>query len=97
MISISIVLPSYPQLRNAVFPIQMIMETVDEPVANNSFCMLDLWVADTGVDYAFMYNGVRFLISILAEKLRGEGGLFEEFNDFKEDLEDPEKMFEFEE
>ena len=44
-----------------------------------------------------MLNGTRFYVTIMAERLEGEGDLLNEFNDLKNDLDDPNNMFNFEE
>jgi hypothetical protein len=62
-----------------------------------SFSMLDLYVSDEAVEYAFLLNGTRFFVSVVAENLRGKGDLLKEFNAFKDDLDDPDTQFQFEE
>ncbi|KAL7938205.1 hypothetical protein V8C35DRAFT_330194 [Trichoderma chlorosporum] len=62
-----------------------------------SFCMLDLQESLNGLDYAFMYNNKRFYISVIFENLKGDGDLLQQFYALKDDLEDPENMFQFEE
>ena len=62
-----------------------------------SFCMLDLFISDLAVEYAFVYNGTRFYVTIKAEKLKGEGEFLDEFNKFKDGIDDPDTMFQFEE
>ncbi|KAF7551668.1 hypothetical protein G7046_g7654 [Stylonectria norvegica] len=62
-----------------------------------AFSMLDLIEHDDAVDYISLNNGVRFYVEINEKDLQGEGGLVDVFNDFLDDLQDPENMFQFEE
>ena len=59
--------------------------------------MLELSIYGIGAEYAFMYNGKRFYITISAEKLRGKGTLLNDFEKFENDIDDPDTMFQFEE
>lgn len=61
------------------------------------FAYLDLFISDLAVEYAFVYNGTRFYVTIEAEKLKGEGDFLVEFNKFKDGIDDVDTMFQFEE
>ncbi|KAM0431359.1 hypothetical protein ACHAPT_005335 [Fusarium lateritium] len=76
--------------------IEMSNETCDGEAAFPSFSMLELSESDLGVEYAFMYNCVRFYVTILYQDLEGEGTILDEFNNFKDDLDDPHTLFQFE-
>ncbi|KAK3941352.1 hypothetical protein QBC46DRAFT_104501 [Diplogelasinospora grovesii] len=73
------------------------MEVTGADTAVSSFSMLELWVHGEDIVYVFLFNGTRFYVSITSEKLEGEGELLQKFNDFKDDLDDPDTMFNFEE
>lgn len=72
------------------------MKVADGETTGPSFRTLDLLVHDLGLNYAFMYNYLRFHITISAENLRGEGSLLDEFNNFKDDLDNPDRYLQFE-
>jgi hypothetical protein len=59
--------------------------------------MLELSQSDLGVEYAFVYNCVRVYVTIISQDLKGEGSTLEEFNSFRNDLDDPDTLFQFEE
>ncbi|KAF4463007.1 kinase-like domain [Fusarium albosuccineum] len=59
--------------------------------------MLDLMISARNIDYAFLYNGVRFHVGIKAEDLHGPGDLLQEFNAFKDDIDAPDTLYQFEE
>ncbi|KID73428.1 uncharacterized protein G6M90_00g062540 [Metarhizium brunneum] len=73
------------------------MEPLEADATTPSFCMLELSVHGDDVVYAFLYNGTRFFVTITAEKLEGEGEILHQFNSFREDIDDPDNMFLFEE
>ncbi|TWU76078.1 hypothetical protein ED733_007577 [Metarhizium rileyi] len=73
------------------------MEPLEADATTPSFCMLELSVHGDDVVYAFLYNGTRFFVTITAEKLEGEGELPYQLNSFREDIDDPDNMFLFEE
>lgn len=56
-----------------------------------SFCMLDLFVSDHRI------SCTRFRVTINADKLRGKGNLYNELNNYSDDIDDAETMFQFEE
>lgn len=61
-----------------------------------SFSMLDMVTLEDSISYTFMSRNKRFIIEIAAERLRGEGGLVDEFHGFKDDLDDPDIFCDFE-
>ena len=63
----------------------------------SSFTQLELSVYDEDVVFVFLLNGTRFYVSITSKMLEGSGELLQEFQGFKDDLDDPETMFNFEE
>ncbi|RYP65499.1 hypothetical protein DL769_006300 [Monosporascus sp. CRB-8-3] len=73
------------------------MGTPDGETVLPSFCMLELSIHADDIVYVFMRNCVRFYVTIMTEKLEGEGEVLQEFNSFKDDLDDPDNMFCFEE
>ncbi|KAI4859025.1 hypothetical protein F4820DRAFT_441001 [Hypoxylon rubiginosum] len=72
------------------------MGNPDEEAVLPAFCMLELTIHVEAIVYVFMYNRVRFYVNIIAEKLEGEGEVLHEFNEFKDDLDDPENLSNFE-
>ncbi|KAI1749916.1 hypothetical protein F4782DRAFT_549342 [Xylaria castorea] len=62
-----------------------------------SYCMLDLQVLDQDILHVFMRNCVRFYVKMIAQDMEGDGQIFSEFARFRDDLDDPDIMFEFEE
>lgn len=72
-------------------------ESSDGEAAFPSFSMLELSQSDLGVEYAFIYNCVRVYVIIISQDLEGEGPILEEFNSFRNDLDDPNTLFQFEE
>ncbi|RSL52995.1 hypothetical protein CEP54_010638 [Fusarium duplospermum] len=59
--------------------------------------MLELSQSDLGVEYAFIYNCARVYVTIVCQDLEGEGSISEEFNNFRNDLDNPDTLFQFEE
>ncbi|KAK7408683.1 hypothetical protein QQX98_009151 [Neonectria punicea] len=55
-------------------------------------------IADFGdhVNHIFMYNLKRFYVTIQRKELKGKGGLLETLDNFRENIEDPDTLFEFE-
>jgi serine/threonine protein kinase len=75
----------------------------DMPLADNvaplsySWSMLDMVVLHGAVSYTFMCRNKQLIVNILAERLRGEGGLADAFYRFREDdLNDPDVYVDFE-
>ncbi|KAI0185846.1 hypothetical protein EV127DRAFT_440447 [Xylaria flabelliformis] len=62
-----------------------------------SYCMLDLEVLNQDILHVFMRNCVRFYVRVFAQDLEGDEQIFGEFARFRDDLDDPDTMFEFEE
>ncbi|KAK2611946.1 hypothetical protein QQS21_002052 [Conoideocrella luteorostrata] len=73
------------------------MDASETDAAAMSFCMLELSVHGDGVVYAFLYHGIRFFVTITAKDLEGEGDHLHYFSNLREDLDDPDNMFAFEE
>lgn len=73
------------------------MTTLGEDAVVLVFCMLELSDHGNNIVYVFMLNETQFYASIMAEKLEGEGAILNEFNGFKDDLDDLDNMFNFEE
>ena len=73
------------------------MQVPDEDNNMSSFTQLELSVYSEDVVFVFLLNGTRFYVSITSKMLEGSGELLQEFRDFKDDVEDPDTMFNFEE
>ena len=58
--------------------------------------MLELAAFETGAVYAFKCNGRRFYVDISADKLYSEGTLLDDFNNLKDNIDDPKTMEQFE-
>ncbi|KAM6511302.1 hypothetical protein FALCPG4_016304 [Fusarium falciforme] len=58
--------------------------------------MLELSQSELGVEYAFIYNCARVYVTIISQDLEGEGSILEAFNGFRNDLDDPDTLFQFE-
>lgn len=58
--------------------------------------MLDMTTLEDAISYTIMCRNKRFIIEISAERLKGEGGLIDIFYDFKDNLDDPDVMCDFE-
>lgn len=71
----------------------MNFETAAEETPCLSFYILELFISDIGVEYASMYNGKRFYVTISVEKLGGKRTLLDDFNNIKNDIDDPYTIF----
>lgn len=70
--------------------------TTDVDPTMYSFSMLDMVTLEDSISYTFMSRNKRFIIEIAAGRLKGEGGLVDEFYGFKDDLDDPDMFCDFE-
>ncbi|TVY55312.1 hypothetical protein LCER1_G003524 [Lachnellula cervina] len=61
-----------------------------------SFSMQEMVTLEDAISYTFMSRNKRFMIEITAERLEGEGSLVDEFYQFKDDLDDPDILCDFE-
>ncbi|TVY20808.1 hypothetical protein LARI1_G001787 [Lachnellula arida] len=61
-----------------------------------SFSMQEMVTLEDSIFYTFMSRNKRFMIEITAERLEGEGSLIDEFYQFKDDLNDPDILCDFE-
>ena len=61
-----------------------------------SFSMLEMVTLDNAISYTFMCHNKRFILDISAEYLEGEGGLVDEFYEFKDNIDDPDILCDFE-
>lgn len=61
-----------------------------------SFSMRDMVTLEDSISYTFMSRNKRFIIEIAAKRLEGESGLLDEFYTFKDDLDDPDILCDFE-
>ncbi|RDL34549.1 Uncharacterized protein BP5553_07677 [Venustampulla echinocandica] len=61
-----------------------------------SFSMLEMVTLEDSISYIFMSRNKRFIIEIAAEHLEGEGSLIDEFYEFKDDIDDPDILCDFE-
>ncbi|KAK2591039.1 hypothetical protein QQS21_011271 [Conoideocrella luteorostrata] len=73
------------------------MDASETNTGTLSFCMLELSVHGDDVVYVFLYNGVRFFVTVAAKDLEGEGDNLRHFCNLREDPDDPDNMFLFEE
>lgn len=72
------------------------MEVLDADNAIPSYRILDLAVLTENIVHVFMYNLKRFYVIIIAENLEGKGNLLNKFKRFRDDIDEPETMFQFE-
>ncbi|KAI1105536.1 hypothetical protein F4804DRAFT_304202 [Jackrogersella minutella] len=72
------------------------MEVLDVGKAIPSYRMLELAVFDENIVYVFMRNAKRFYINIRAETLEGQGALLSDFKKFRDGIDDPDTLFQFE-
>jgi hypothetical protein len=61
-----------------------------------SFSMQEMVNLEDSISYTFMSRNKRFIIEIAAECLEGEGNLVDEFYEFKDDMDDPDILCDFE-
>ncbi|KAH6714133.1 kinase-like domain-containing protein [Leptodontidium sp. MPI-SDFR-AT-0119] len=61
-----------------------------------SFSMQEMVTLEDSISYTFMSRDKRFIIEIAAERLGGEGSLVDEFYEFKDDIDDPDILCDFE-
>jgi hypothetical protein len=61
-----------------------------------SFSMQEMVNLEDSISYTFMSRNKRFIIEIAAERLEGEGNLVDEFYEFKDDMDDPDILCDFE-
>ncbi|GAB0137613.1 hypothetical protein EsDP_00005870 [Epichloe bromicola] len=73
------------------------MDVSNTDAATPSLYMLELSVHGNDVVYAFLYNGLRFSVTITAEDLEGERDHLHHFSNLREDLDDPGNMFVYDE
>ncbi|KAL6355460.1 hypothetical protein LRP88_11050 [Fusarium phalaenopsidis] len=76
---------------------EMCNESSDGEAAFPSFSMLELSQSDLGMEYSFIYNCVRVYVTILSQDLEGEESILDELGNFRNDLDDPNTLFQFEE
>lgn len=58
--------------------------------------MQEMVSLEDSISYTFMSRNKRFIIEIGAEHLEGEGNLVDEFYEFKDDMDDPDILCDFE-
>ncbi|CAG8982277.1 hypothetical protein HYALB_00004511 [Hymenoscyphus albidus] len=60
------------------------------------FSIQEMVILEHAISYSMMSRNTRFVIEIAAERLKGEGGLIDEFYQFKPDIGNPDIFCDFE-
>lgn len=89
-------LPKLPSTMSSSATAQGMPLADDVAPSSFSFSMLEMVILHDAISYTFMCRNKRFVVDILAERLRGEGGLVDAFYRFKDDIDDPDIFCDFE-